>query len=99
MFKKVLLPLVAAVFLASLILPATLLAAGGDSQPRPSVKDTASPGDSQAEPLPEGPAPEIFLPDTTHDFGIVAQSASLTNIFKVQNTGDAVLKIIKVKAS
>jgi hypothetical protein len=46
-----------------------------------------------------GPAPKIFFPEETHDFGLVARGDKLTYSFKVQNTGDAPLKLIKAKAS
>jgi hypothetical protein len=60
------------------------------------VEDTV---ESSAEAVPMGPAPELFLPDSTHDFGKVAQSKSLTHIFKVYNKGDAPLEITKVHGS
>jgi hypothetical protein len=46
-----------------------------------------------------GGVPHIFFPDTTFDFGEVTQKQSLTHVFKVQNTGDALLKIISARAS
>ena len=42
---------------------------------------------------------KIFFPETTHDFGTVAQHASLSHTFVVKNTGEAPLKLIRAKAS
>jgi len=52
----------------------------------------------QTEVTPAG-APKINFPDTLHDFGVVAQSTSNSYTFRVQNTGDAPLKLIKAKGS
>lgn len=42
---------------------------------------------------------KIFFPETTYDFGTVAQHASLSHTFVVKNTGEAPLKLIRAKAS
>ena len=42
--------------------------------------------------------PKIFFPDTSHDFGSVAQGSKVSYTFVVRNTGDAPLKLIKAKA-
>ena len=42
--------------------------------------------------------PKIFFPDTSHDFGTVAQGSKVSYTFVVRNTGDAPLKLIKAKA-
>ena len=55
---------------------------------------TADPGDT----VYTG-GPRAHFPETTHDFGKVKQRESLTHVFKVQNTGEAVLRIEKVHAS
>jgi len=47
----------------------------------------------------DGAAPQIFYPDSVYDFGEVSQKQSLTHVFKVQNTGDAPLKLIDARAS
>lgn len=46
-----------------------------------------------------GGTPHIFYPDSIYNFGDVAQRQSLTHVFKVQNTGDGVLKLINARAS
>jgi hypothetical protein len=43
--------------------------------------------------------PQISFPETTFDFGTVAQQGSYTHTFVVQNKGDAPLKLIKAKGS
>lgn len=45
-----------------------------------------------------GGTPKIFFPDTSHDFGPVAQGSKVSHTFVVRNTGDAPLKLIKAKA-
>ena len=42
--------------------------------------------------------PKIFFPETSHDFGSVAQGSKVSHTFVVRNTGDAPLKLIKAKA-
>lgn len=42
---------------------------------------------------------KIFFPETTYDFGTVSQNSSISHTFVVKNTGEAPLKLIKVKAS
>jgi hypothetical protein len=42
---------------------------------------------------------KIFFPETTYDFGTVAQNSSVSHTFVVKNTGEAPLELIKVKAS
>lgn len=42
--------------------------------------------------------PTISFAEEVHDFGSVTRGAKLTYHFKVRNTGDAPLKIIKAKA-
>jgi len=44
-------------------------------------------------------APKIFFPETTHNFGTVAQGEKVTHEFVVKNNGDAPLKLIKAKGS
>jgi len=44
-------------------------------------------------------APRVLLPETTFDFGRVSQDQKLTHKFKIKNTGDAPLKLIKAKGS
>jgi hypothetical protein len=56
-------------------------------------------GDSTEVKASEESAPVIFFPETGHDFGSVGQNTTLTYIFKVQNVGNAPLKIGSVKAS
>jgi len=46
-----------------------------------------------------GGTPKIFFPDTSHDFGSVAQGSKVSYKFVVRNVGDAPLKLIKAKAS
>jgi len=41
--------------------------------------------------------PKIVLSETTYDVGEVREGKALVHSFKVQNAGDEVLKIIKVK--
>ncbi len=65
-------------------------------QPQDTVSNNTA-SDSAASTA--GGVPHIFFPDTTFDFGEVAQKQSLTHVFKVQNTGDAVLKLIDARAS
>ena len=43
--------------------------------------------------------PRIFFPEIEYDFGNVSRQSSLTHVFKVQNKGDAPLKLIKAKGS
>lgn len=57
--------------------------------------DTASGSATSAT----GGTPQIFFPDSTYDFGEVPQKQSLTHVFKVQNIGDAPLKLISAHAS
>ena len=45
-----------------------------------------------------GGTPKIFFPETSHDFGSVAQGSKVSHTFVVRNTGDAPLKLIKAKA-
>ncbi|MFH1892923.1 MAG: hypothetical protein ABIK83_09625 [Candidatus Zixiibacteriota bacterium] len=47
---------------------------------------------------PEGNA-RIFFPEIEYDFGTAGRNATLTHVFKVQNKGDAPLKLIKAKGS
>ena len=42
--------------------------------------------------------PVIFFPETSHDFGSIAQGSKVSYTFVVRNTGDAPLKLIKAKA-
>ncbi len=46
-----------------------------------------------------GGTPHVFFPDTTYNFGEVSQKQFLTHVFKVQNTGDAALKLFDAHAS
>lgn len=43
--------------------------------------------------------PKIFFPETSFNFGVADQRQKLTHVFKVQNTGDALLKITGAHAS
>ncbi len=45
------------------------------------------------------PAPQIFFPETTHDFGTISRGDNVSHLFKVRNTGDAPLRLIKAKGS
>jgi hypothetical protein len=99
MHRKLALSLLIAAFLASCLFSAEVTAGVKESQPKPSQSKVEKAGDNTTNPVPEGPAPEIFFPDSTHDFGQVAQSTTLTHVFKVQNKGEAPLKITKVHAS
>ncbi len=43
--------------------------------------------------------PKIFFPETSHDFGNIAQGSKVSHKFIVRNIGDAPLQLIKAKAS
>lgn len=43
-----------------------------------------------------GPAPQVSLTETTHDFGKVFEDAALTHTFVIANTGAAPLEILDV---
>jgi len=60
-----------------------------------SASETGSSSDNSDA---EGSA-RIFFPEIEHDFGTVKRKATLTYVFKVQNKGDAPLKLIKAKGS
>ena len=45
-----------------------------------------------------GGAPKIFFPETSFDFGSIAQGSKVSHTFVVQNIGDAPLKLIDAKA-
>lgn len=52
--------------------------------------------ESRAE---DNPAPRIFFPETVHDFGTIPRGGNVSHVFKVRNTGDAPLRLIKAKGS
>jgi hypothetical protein len=85
------------VFLA-LLLPAFSIA-GDKPKNKPAGKDTTIKHDSLIGADAPAGGPVIYLPEEVHDFGEANQYTSLKHVFKVVNKGDAVLKLIKVKAS
>lgn len=64
-------------------------------KPKTLLSATSSPVKSG----PEGSSPVIHFPEPVHDFGTIARGSNVTHIFKVQNTGDAPLQLIKAKGS
>ena len=42
---------------------------------------------------------KIYFPETSYDFGTVAQNSNVSHTFVVKNLGDAPLKLIKAKGS
>jgi hypothetical protein len=75
-------------------------ACGQDQPAQKTTRDTVSNNttpDSSASTA--NGTPEIFFADSTYDFGEVSQRQDLTHIFKVQNIGDAPLKLISARAS
>ena len=45
-----------------------------------------------------GGAPKLFFPETSYDFGSVAQQTKVSHTFVVRNIGEAALKLISAKA-
>ncbi|MFQ6007418.1 MAG: hypothetical protein ACE5K8_00550 [Candidatus Zixiibacteriota bacterium] len=43
-------------------------------------------------------APKAFFPETSYDFGVIAQGSKVSHTFVVRNIGDAPLKLINAKA-
>lgn len=56
------------------------------------------PAESATKVTTEG-GPNIEFPETTHDFGIITQNATVTHTFVVINTGDEPLELKKARAS
>jgi hypothetical protein len=48
--------------------------------------------------IPKG-TPQIYIPETSHDFGSIMQGSKISHTFKVYNKGDAPLKLIEAKGS
>lgn len=61
-------------------------------------EDNSRSGDISSDSGDQG-TPTIYFPKKEHDFGTVSQGSKVTHKFKVQNTGDAPLKLIKAKGS
>jgi hypothetical protein len=55
------------------------------------VLATADRGDETAS----GGAPQITFPEEIHDFGTITQGTRLVHHFKVRNTGDAPLQLLR----
>lgn len=103
--------LVAGVFIVSIVIigawlpsfasdPATnneILLAQSDANKNDRIQKAGQAGDDESQPQTGGP--KIFLPEEMHDFGTVTQGSKLTHKFKIQNVGDAPLKLIKAKGS
>jgi hypothetical protein len=89
------------IFGAWIVSQGTFRAADTDqiwTQVNPQKRDSISkPATDTDEEIVGGP--EIFLPETTHDFGTVSQNTKQTYKFIVKNIGDAPLKLIKAKGS
>lgn len=60
----------------------------------PGCQSERPPGDTA-----EATGPRISFSEPTHDFGIVLQGSTLVHVFKVKNTGDEPLKLIRAKGS
>ena len=61
------------------------------------AEEQTPPGDANDGAVTDSGAPQISLPENLFDFGNVPRGAKLTHNFKIRNTGDAPLKIIKAK--
>ncbi len=61
------------------------------------AEEQTPPGEANDGAVAASGAPQISLPENLFDFGKVTRGAKLTHNFKVRNTGDAPLKIIKAK--
>ena len=92
MFRKALILLILAAFLA---VPATVSSSGNEPVEGGTNISNTSQSDADAGAM----GPVIFFPEVTHDFGEVAQRATLINTFKVMNNGDAPLELISVKGT
>jgi len=58
----------------------------------------ASADDEDGKPKVSGPQPQIKFEETVYDWGEVYQNKKVVHIFKFKNTGQADLKIDKVKS-
>ncbi len=105
--KKFLLPLFSAtvlmfisVLFLSFLCPGSFSQEVQKNQPAVSSKKTDS---SQAKSNSLGSdaqgSAKIHFPVTSYDFGTVSQGEKVSYKFKVQNTGDAPLKLINAKGS
>jgi hypothetical protein len=54
---------------------------------------------TESDSLLAGPRPKAFVREPDHDFGTIIQGSKVKHVFKVQNIGDAPLKLIKAKGS
>jgi hypothetical protein len=60
-------------------------------------KSNASPGNDTVR--TDGKMPKITFPETEFDFGTISQQTKVSHTFKVKNTGDAPLNLIRAKGS
>lgn len=66
--------------------------------PNETVEESTSVTPSTTADTVNSGTPKIFFPDTSHDFGSVAQGSKVSYTFVVRNSGEAPLKLIKAKA-
>lgn len=95
MRTKMLILLIVTAFTVVLCLPPSVFA----EEKQKDAGDKTAPVQKPIQKAASEGGPDIFYPETTFDFGDVEQSTTVTHIFKVQNKGDALLKISKVRAS
>jgi len=102
MRKLLILSGLAALVFASLTLASVPAMAGQETKAAPSQKNVIAPdtaGANKATADTGGPAPIVFIPDSTFDFGTVAQNQPITHVFKVYNKGAGPLKLIQARAT
>lgn len=103
MNRSTLLVAVMVIFTISLLVFAPPLAAQekpagktGAKDPAAKLKVSSSTGKKVDE---SGGVPVIHFPEPLHDFGTIASGSKVSHHFKVVNTGDAPLRLIKAKGS
>ena len=73
--------------------------AGSQSSVQAAGEKTAVAAQSNDTVRTDGKMPKITFPETEFDFGTISQQTKVSHTFKVKNTGDAPLTLIRAKGS